>query len=488
MAALAGLATVIVLVRYMDVSNYAAYTALSGLIAFAGVVSGLGLERVMTRYVPEGRISCSSTSLSAFVWKMTALRSLIVLVTVLVIASLWPVMMQLFKDVHLQEFPIALAAFIIGEALFQHFSVIFQALLHQKALTRIMIVQWAGRLIVLVAVVYEHHALTLNTVLWAMAVPEVLSVLLFVVVTYRLLDDLKTDMKSHSEMDGPWPPWRDVYEAAKHNYQYQLLGSPPQSYVVKMLVVFFLPAHVVAAYGFFTSLAERFRQYIPLHLFYNLIEPVLIGQYLQRKEFDQLNARAQWLYKSNLLVLLPVIIALLVMGSDITGLITNGKYTDMNWLLILVLMQLTIGSHVNLLQMVSNAVSKSEALSTGAFCSLTVLLIFWIIVIPVQPYLIFVGPLLHSLSNNNFIIWALKRAGFSYKLHIPSLCLLLVSSAMAWLAGEGMRYVFVSLSTPLILNIVLSGLLILAVFVFLAWRLGGIQQDEISQLKQFLKK
>lgn len=487
MAAVAGLATVLLLVRYMEVKHYAAYTALSGLIAFAGVLSGLGLERVITRYVPEGRVSQSAQRLARFIWQITAIRCVIVSLMVFCIAISWPWLLQLFKDVQIPSFPIALGAFIVGEALFQHFAVIFQSLVQQKILTRIMIIQWAGRLILLVYMVVGHNSLSLNEALWVMAIPEVLAVIVFVVITVKLLQELHMQMKSQTALDGPWPAWQEVYHTAKHNYHFQLLASPPQSYMVKMLIATCLPTHAVAAYGFFSSLAERFRQYIPLHLFYNLIEPVLIGQYLQWKDFDKLNARAQWLYKSNLLVLVPIIIALLVLGSDVTSVITQGKFTDMNWILILVLIQLTIGSHVNLLQMVSNAVGKSDALSSGGLLALIILLCFWALVIPFQPYLIFVGPLLYSLVCNQSVIRALNNAGFSYKLHIHSLLYLLMSAALAGIAGEGMRFFLNSIMTPLMIQLVLNGLFIVVVFWALAWRLGGIQKDEISQLRLFLK-
>lgn len=487
MAAVAGLATVLVLVRYMEVKHYAAYTALSGLIAFAGVISGLGLERVITRYVPEGRVSQSSARLATFIWQITAIRCFIVSILVLLIAICWPWLLQLFKDVQTQSFPIALGAFIVGEAMFQHFATIFQSLVQQKALTRIMIIQWAGRLVFLVYMVAGHYTLSLNDALWAMAIPEVLAVVVFVLITFKMLHALHEQMKSQTVIDGPWPPWQEVYETAKHNYHFQLLASPPQSYMVKMLVATCLPTHAVAAYGFFVSLAERFRQYIPLHLFYNLIEPVLIGQYLQWKDFNKLNARSQWLYKSNLLVLVPVIMALLVLGSDVTTIITQGKFADMNWILILVLIQLTVGSHVNLLQMVSNAVGKSDALSEGGLFALVILLCFWAVVIPFQPYLIFVGPLLYSLACNHRVIRALNQAGFSYKLHMHSLFYLAMSATLAGLAGEGMRFFLDTIMTPKIIQLVLNGLFIMVVFWSLAWRLGGIQKDEIAQLKLFMK-
>jgi pyruvyl transferase EpsO len=46
-AGLAGLVTVVLLVRCMDLRNYAVYTALSGVVSVCGVLAGMGMERIL---------------------------------------------------------------------------------------------------------------------------------------------------------------------------------------------------------------------------------------------------------------------------------------------------------------------------------------------------------------------------------------------------------------------------------------------------------
>jgi hypothetical protein len=55
-AGVAGFLTVILLVRFMDVQNYAAYTALSGLVALCGVLSGLGMPGRRTFFWETGDV------------------------------------------------------------------------------------------------------------------------------------------------------------------------------------------------------------------------------------------------------------------------------------------------------------------------------------------------------------------------------------------------------------------------------------------------
>ncbi len=46
--AIAGLATAVIFVRYMDITAYATYTAFMGIVGIAGMVASLGLDRVAT--------------------------------------------------------------------------------------------------------------------------------------------------------------------------------------------------------------------------------------------------------------------------------------------------------------------------------------------------------------------------------------------------------------------------------------------------------
>jgi pyruvyl transferase EpsO len=89
-AGLAGLVTVVLLVRCMDLRNYAVYTALSGVVSVCGVLAGMGMERILARYTPEGRLYHSAADLARFIWTCSAVR----LAAVSLMASLvylgWP--------------------------------------------------------------------------------------------------------------------------------------------------------------------------------------------------------------------------------------------------------------------------------------------------------------------------------------------------------------------------------------------------------------
>ena len=196
LAGVAGFATVILLVRFMDVQSYAGFTALTGLIALSGVLAGLGLDRAISRYVPEARLERSAKELGLFIWQITAIKLLAALVVCGVFYEFWQPIIKLFSDVHLTYFPLALACFLIAETLFQHFSAVLQALLKQKMLTRILTVQWAGRLAMIIWVIFLDNAISLEESLLVMAIPEMLGVIVFVLVLIRYLNKLNIAQKA----------------------------------------------------------------------------------------------------------------------------------------------------------------------------------------------------------------------------------------------------------------------------------------------------
>jgi pyruvyl transferase EpsO len=214
-AGLAGFATVILMARYMDIRSYAGFTALTGLISFAGILSSLGLERVIARYLPEARLTRSAQVLGQLMWTLTFVRLIASAIICLMLFLAWPLLMQWFKDVDLVAFPVALLCFVMAESLFQHFSAVFQSLVQQKALTQILVIQWAGRLVMLWTALKADHQISLEEALWMMALPEMLGIVAFIIVQQMHLKQLaKSDQ--HTVSNRPMD-WQGMANMAAHN-------------------------------------------------------------------------------------------------------------------------------------------------------------------------------------------------------------------------------------------------------------------------------
>ena len=495
LAGFAGFATVILLVRFMDVQSYAGFTALTGLIALSGILAGLGLDRAISRYVPEARLERSAKELGQFIWRITLIKLLAALVVCCVFYLFWQPILRLFADVHLIHFPVALACFVVAETLFQHFSAVFQALLKQKILTHILMVQWAGRLIMIMLVIFADKTISLEKSLLVMAVPEMLGVLVFVLVLMHYLSKLNVAQQAEYQREAAtiskaqnWPDWSAIAHMATHNYGFTLLAAPPQGYFMKMIAAIFLPTQMVAAYGFFISIAERARQYIPLHLLYNLIEPVMIGHYIQNRSFPVLNQRCQLLYKSNLLILIPLLAWIAAAGPFIIASLTGGKFQEYNWLLMVVVLQLTVGSHVVLLQLILNSVGASQLLVKAGFYALFGMGLFLVVALNIHVQLLVIAPLVFSLVCNVYIIQALNREGYPYQL---SRQLFLGATASGTIACFtvylAIHQTYLATFNTHLLTIV-SGALILLIYFACLYFFKAIRADEMHLVKSILTK
>ena len=491
LAGLAGFATVILLVRYMDVQSYAGFTALTGLIALSGVCASLGLDRAISRYVPEAKLERSLKELGNFIWCITSIRLLASLIVCAIFFVLWEPLLQIFPDVHLTRFPISLIWFVVAETLFQHFSSVLQALIKQKALTRILIVQWAGRLLMIAWIVNSYKQINLEDSIWIMAIPEIAGVFVFFIVILNETNTKKNSaqIKIHSKIsaENSWPNWNEIITMAGHNYGFTLLAAPPQGYFMKMLAAVFLPTQMVAAYGFFISIAERVRQYIPLHLLYNLIEPVMIGNYLQNRDFAALNKRCQLLYKSNLILLIPVLAWVGAAGIFIITTLTGGKYQEYLWLLMVVMLQLTVGSHVVLLQLILNSVGKSALLMRAGVIALIGMALFLALAMLFNVQFLVFGPIVFSIICNANIIHALKNQGYPYKLSWQLFWGTGISGIIAFLVGGLAVKQNLLINQPIIISII-SGAVVAVVYMACLYFFKAIHLDEIRLVKSIINK
>ncbi len=489
LAGLAGFATVVLLVRFMSVEHYAGYTALTGVIVLAGIIAGLGFERAVSRYVPEGRLERGASELGRFIWIMALMRLAAAMLMCLVLYASWHWVLAVFHDVNISKFPIALACFVLAETLFQYFSSVLQALVLQKTLTQLMVIQWAGRLFLILLFVWQQAQIDLEDSLWIMAIPEMLGVIGFVLALLHYINKLSETQSTINQHEATWPNWQGVTQLSLHNYGFTLLAAPPQGYFMKMLAAAFLPTQMVAAYGFFLSVAERLRQYIPLHLLYNLIEPVMIASYLQDKNFKTLSYRSQLLYKSNLLLMVPVIAWIVVAGPQIIGLLTGGKFQEFTWILLVVFVQLTVGSHVVLLQLILNSVNASVVLVRAGFWALLVMAIFTGLACQVDMRALILGPTAFSLACNLYVLHQFKKMRLDYAFSWQMLLGVVASGAIAaMLSYWSLNIAYIVTLQPIWLALV-TGLIVAVTYTLSLPVLKAINMSEIYLLKSlFVRK
>ena len=490
MSAVAGFVTVILLVRHMDMQAYAAYIAILGFCILAGMLSGLGMERALARYIPEGVMQHPGMPLTRFVcWTSLArLTVLALLVSALYVS--WPFVTARFAGLSVvPEFPLPLAAVLICGAMFQWFSAVMQALVQQKTLTRILVVQWGGRLILLVALLVAGMGIALEQALWLMAVPDGLGAVILAWSIHRCLESqrrLAPAKSSSGEVsEVTWPPWRQVGRLSFDNYGYNLLAALPQGSSMIILVAAFLTTPFVAVYGFYINLIERFRQYLPLQFMLNLAEPVLIAGYVRSGDFSRLCHHSRLLYKLNLLLLLPAMAWLGAIATPLTYLLTAGKYSEHAWILPLLIAQIALGGHATILQIIINAVGRSGILTFSGCAALAAMGLAIGLALASGAYVwLVVAPLAYELVNNLVAVALLGRHGRRYDLQWGFHGKALLATAGAWLGAS-----FASSRIDFMAGqVVLAGVVAVALFGLCITLLRAVDPGELQTIRGMLKR
>lgn len=432
-SAIAGLATAIVLVRHMSVPAYAGYIAVMGIVGIITMLASLGLDRAVTRYVPEGRLFHEPGRLAGFVWRMLGARLLMAGLLATILSAIWPWAMRLFDYVSLASMPLAALIYLIASAASQLLATVLQALVRQKLLTQINVVQWGGRLAWIGIIAYQGGELGLEQVLWIMAVPELIGALILSYAVHAAIRPTKPVQETKA-ID--WPDWSDVRQTAGHSYAFNILASLPQGYFMRTLVAATLPVEIVAAYGFFSNLIDRLRMYLPIQLMYNLVEPVLVARYLESKDTASLVRNAQLMYKANLLILAGGIVFLAIGGPELVGLLTKGKYAELSWILGLLLFQTISGSHVLAMQLVANTLKITHLLSQAGMLALITMLVFMAgAYLAGQPLGMLFGPLVYSMAMNAILVALINRKYIAYRPPLRESARLVAVGALTVLAA-----------------------------------------------------
>lgn len=475
--------SVVLLARNMETADYAGYIAVTSLILLVAMFSNLGLERAATRFVPEARILRDSSELRSFISKLAWLRVVIALVFAAGLILLWPWVTRLFSRViALPVIPWSVPLLLVATTAFSFFSSVLQALLEQKILTRLMLIQSGGRLLLIVLFSLLGGRISLDQSLWVMAAPELAAALGAVMVTFTIL---RRPHSTNAQTQEAWPNWREVWHIAGHSYGFNVLATLPQGYFMRMLIAATFPPHVTAAYGFFSTLMDRMRAYLPMQFMYNLIEPVMVASYLASPDHLALARRSNVIYKANVLLLLSALILVLIAGEPLVNLLTHGKYGPEYWMLALLLLQVTIGSHVLALQLFFNTLKATQLLSISGLGSLAVMALgVWLSYLDPSRYWLLACPILYEVAMNVIALHLADKKGITYRVPVGNyiklglLCIGLVLAAKIPLESAGGN-----------LQIELAvGITVVGVFLALSFKLGAITQNELAMVKHLAGK
>jgi O-antigen/teichoic acid export membrane protein len=414
--AVASVMVMLITVRVMEVAQYALYITALSLAIFLGTVSILGLDRVLTRYVPEGRLKATPAQLIRFIGQVRGLRLLAVGGVTLSVGLVWP-----YLAPRLQLPPAGLTlpvlAYSVVHAFDQVQRIVLQSLMLQAALRNAIAFTWMLRLTLLSVVIVANIPLNAELAIWITLVSEAAGWLWMVLATGKHYVALRRALPGATASNVVWPgDMRAILRFGWDNYLMGQASFPSQARVQQLLVAAYFPLPIVAAFGFFRNLSEQLRSYLPLQLMKNLAEPVMYSRYVRTQDFSQLNAMTSALLKVNILLIAPLTAWLFVGAEPAIGLLTGGKFADQVWVLAVLVASQVSSSQVTLLVIAANATGTSRRLPVATIsASICTVLLLWTQISTIGILAIALSDFVFGLVTVGITVAGMRREGYRYE-------------------------------------------------------------------------
>jgi O-antigen/teichoic acid export membrane protein len=413
--AVASVIVMLIMVRVMDVGQYALYITALSLAIFLGTISILGLDRVLTRYVPEGRIKATPTQLIRFISRIRYVRLLSVGCVTLVVGLGWP---YLAPRLQLPSAGLTLPVLLFSavHAFDQFQRIVLQSLMLQADLRNATTLTWMLRLTFLLGIVFAGTPLTAERAVWITLISEAAGWLWMVLTTAKHYVALRRSPAGDGQSEVVWPgDARAILRFGWDNYLMGQASFPSQARVQQLLVAAFFSPPIVAAFGFFRNLSEQLRSYLPLQLMKNLAEPVMFGRYAQTQDFSHLNAMTSALLKVNMLLIAPLAAWLFVAAEPAIGILTGGKFVDEIWVLAVLIASQVSSSQVTLLVIAANATGTSRRLPVATVtASVFTVLLLWTQISTMGILAVVLSDLIFGLVTIGITAYGMTRVGYRY--------------------------------------------------------------------------
>jgi O-antigen/teichoic acid export membrane protein len=418
------IATVLV-VRHLSVTEYGVFTTALGSSIVCGLVFGLGIERLIPRYLSEFRSEGDMRAVALLSWMFLLARILLLVPAFLLIYGFWDLIAAVLKtELDTSVFWLVIAyigAFLLGK----QSSDTLQAILSHRAASFGFMADALIRVAVLGFLAWRGE-LSLKAALSAYAAGALAGALVCLWGMHRHFA-AERDASSSTNALSPTA----VAQYGWHAYLHNLGGILLTPQALRIICASMLGATGVAALGFAQSMTEFVRRYLPVNFLISMIEPIFISRYRADKDFGALDALVSVIFKINLFVLAPLVSWLAFSGEGVLALMTGGKYLDQLWLLTGLLILLAFESHRTLIHLVVMAIDETWLLVMSQFWPLAMLAVL----------LVLIG--LHGLAGflaglsgisafvNLYLVYRLRQKGYPYRPDWKNIARICLNAAIA---------------------------------------------------------
>lgn len=469
LSSIAGMAVLVLLVRHLTVSEFAAYSVLQAFVYVFTAVTGFGLLHVTLRYIPELYAQHKRHTLRGFVLWTIGLR--LVLLTLATIA-VYGAGRQIADVFGLAGWVQVFQAYLIVVWLRVNSHFLFQILestLHQGLGQAAFVATILLKLIFIYWLMAVNEMKLLNVV-WAELTAELIGMLIFSIGVIMVQRETRVENDS-ADLSSWWSGnSRRVIRYGAAGYLQQLVILPYGSAPNRLVIGHFMGAASIAAFGFAQSFIDVINRYLPAQLLGGLIRPVVVAKFATRGNFSEVTRLLAFVFRINTVLLGLLLAPLLAVGQQIVGFISNGKYGfEATLLLAAMIGVLMLDSRRYLLDMAIQAIEQYKVLIAGnlvlaASLLLAVGLMPWFAAMAIP-----MASAIGLLASNAWIAHRLKKVGFSFPVGFLDFFRVLGTTVVA----AGLGYFF---STMLNWTIVIV-IVFLLQFVLL-WMTGAMREED----------
>lgn len=433
---LLGVATLVLVVRGLEVMEYGVYVTLIAAQLMLLGMSSFGIEAATERFIPELRVKHAPHEL-AFVILAGLLARLATLV--LLVGILWGVIDWLITFAKLGEWREEMLSYVkvvFAAGMFQIFGAVLEALLLQKWAQVSLVINMGIRFF-MIAWLFHQDEINLAGVIRAEWFGFLVGVAVCTsVILFYFRKELHWKKPINFNLGDLWLRMRRF---AFFNYFAQICMQAYGQEMMRLLVTRMLGVAETARYGFVVNIIDIVSRYLPAVLLLRLIRPIFISRYAANQDFLQLNAFAVLVLKLNLFILAPLIAYLVVFGGQIISLITGGKYVDAHWLLVGLAVLLMPVSHQWVISLTANTLERNELQFRGALISIVGLPVAFMSMDALGVYGALAGSFSSAVVYNTFAVWYLRKEGFPYQQDLLGMSRIfvagLVAGGVGWLVA-----------------------------------------------------
>ena len=469
---------IILLVRELSISEYGAYVTFLASLEIIWAFSGMGLQWVATRFLPEFRLHGSIKDIKTFSLKLLYFKILTLLFSSFISLYLIDIYLSFFDLSTFRESALCFipVIFFEGFGIFIRDSFLSPLLLNLQIRNSIVIRKFSFLIIITIMSIAEKENLYYVSIA-ELSASTIGSLFAF----YYFLKFLGSFDKKNTKNYKDAPKFGQILRIAKNMYGSHILSLAYSPQIFLQILQRTLGNEASAIFGFLKSLYLLISNNLPASLLINIIKPKLVAGYVGGGGVKELKENANLSGKISMFFLIPIIVFSAISGEKIVLFLSGGKFPDTGYLLFYFLL-------------VAIPISQRQILETAAVaCGFSKLCIF------ASSICIFVTPFMIGLLEFGFGLWSTIISLFSgqllfdliivywlgiktsYKIDYLGFSKLILIGTITFIMA-----LFIPDFTHYFLDIIINGIFCFMAFLILCWFLKPFNEYERLKTNNFI--